>query len=120
MMDMMNNGGVPGMMGGMPGVPGGMPMPMFADAPRPSPMAQDRKTGGLNVDDLIKKIDAKIAEIEEEERKEKTQAKVDSKEPEEIIETEVEEKKPEVKEEIVKPKEEKPIIHEENIFFLLQ
>ncbi len=32
---------------------------------------EDRKPGGFNVDDLVAKIDAKIAELEEEERKEK-------------------------------------------------
>ena len=40
--------------------------PLFPGMGRPQP-------GGLNVDDLVKRIDAKIAELEEEERKEKEQ-----------------------------------------------
>lgn len=89
LMQMMNDpssspsGGMmpPGMM------PSGMTPPgmnsMFGQngAPRPNPMQGMATTptgepskpmgGGLNVDDLIKKIDAKIAEIEAEEKKQK-------------------------------------------------
>jgi len=36
-------------------------------------MGMSKQGGGLNVDDLVKRIDAKIAELEEEERKEKEQ-----------------------------------------------
>jgi len=92
---MPNFPGMPNMGGGMPSFPG-MPnsmmqnqMPMRenpatgAFPPKPSmpgmsgmpemparPSAQP-KNDGFNVDDLIKKIDAKIAEIEEEEKKQK-------------------------------------------------
>lgn len=92
---MPNFPGMPNMGGGMPSFPG-MPnsmmqnqMPMRENTatgafpPKPSmpgmsgmpemparPSAQP-KNDGFNVDDLIKKIDAKIAEIEEEEKKQK-------------------------------------------------
>ena len=58
----------------------GMPNPLFSAnpfgisnpfmAPRMS-QEPDNDSGGFNVDDLVKRIDAKIAELEEEERKEK-------------------------------------------------
>lgn len=92
LMQMMNdptnagaNGGMPNMMGSgmnsMPGMFGGMPNPMA----RPNPMNMNAMSGqpngsmssnpmgnsSLNVDDIIKKIDAKIAEIEQEEKKQK-------------------------------------------------
>ena len=41
--------------------------PMFGGSPAPMPS----NNGGFNVDDLVKRIDAKIAELEEEERLEK-------------------------------------------------
>ena len=77
--DMMNNGGgmpsgggmMPGVspFGGMPpmngGFPGMMPQGMPSNRPNPTP--------DINMDDLIKKIDAKIAEIEAEEKRAKTQ-----------------------------------------------
>ena len=44
---------------------GGMPSPFG-----PKPDLDDKPSGGFNVDDLVKRIDAKIAELEEEERKE--------------------------------------------------
>ena len=77
--DMMNNGGgMPnggGMMpgsnpfGGMPPMNGGFPGMMSQGMPnnRPNP------TPDINMDDLIKKIDAKIAEIEAEEKRAKSQ-----------------------------------------------
>ena len=65
------------MLGGN-GTPGSAPNPFggsqfnpFIPAPNPSPS----NGGGFNVDDLVKRIDAKIAELEEEERQE--QAKLD-------------------------------------------
>ena len=96
-MQMMNdpthpNGGMPNMMGGgmnpMGGMFGGMPNPMARPNPammgnnpmmpsQPNPMAgingmnpspMSNSNAGLNVDDIIKKIDAKIAEIEKEEK----------------------------------------------------
>ncbi len=74
----------PGM--GLPNMPG-MPNGMFGGMPNPMPrtgsvpntnhplpsMNSSPMNGGLNVDDIIKKIDAKIAEIEEEEKKQKEQ-----------------------------------------------
>lgn len=97
LMQMMNdpthpNGGMPNMMGGgmnpMGGMFGGMPNPMARPnpammgnnpmmPPQPNPMAgmngmnpspMSNSNAGLNVDDIIKKIDAKIAEIEKEEK----------------------------------------------------
>lgn len=92
-----NNGMMGGMPGGMPngmfgGMPNNMPSGMTNNMPggmmapnRPNPMSNSMMSGngiisnnnpkpingGLNVDDIIKKIDAKIAEIEEEEKKQK-------------------------------------------------
>lgn len=66
-----NNGGVvmPNNMGMYPGMmPGVIPNGAMAN--------QNRSvTPDINIDDLVKKIDAKIAEIEEEERKEKEKEK---------------------------------------------
>ena len=99
LMEAMNdpNGGMLG------GLPGGMPSSIFGgQAPRTNPvmmpnMMNDQmpkpSSSGLNVDDLIKKIDAKIAEIEEEEKRQQEERK------EEISKQDkVEEKKEEPKE----------------------
>lgn len=80
--DMMNmfGGGAPGGLPGFGGMPGfganqgfnntqGMPS-MF------SPKKEETANNGINFDDLVKKIDAKIAEIEEEEKKEKDKLSV--------------------------------------------
>ena len=64
-------GGLPGMAGGFPGLPGmsglpgGMPGGLSDHPSSPS--------GGnsFNIDEMVKRIDAKIAELEEEERQEK-------------------------------------------------
>lgn len=66
---MMPNSPMPGM-NGMPSMPpmfGGMPN-LFGnnDNNKPSP---NKAPGGLNIDDLVKRIDAKIAELEEEEKR---------------------------------------------------
>lgn len=69
------------MLGGMPS-PGGMTTPSGINPFMPPKMPQSPmfpgmgtqgfdKKGGLDVDDLVKRIDAKIAELEEEERREK-------------------------------------------------
>ncbi len=136
LMQMMNdssNGGMPNMMPGM-GMPGGMfggmPNPMLRsnpnsmldnfstggpigmnsvphnELPKPNPLGNN---GGLNVDDIIKKIDAKIAEIEkEEQRQQETNSKVEAK-TETSSDEPPKENKPEEK------KEEKPIIHEDKL-----
>ena len=63
--------GGPGMFGG------GMP-DIFGPSPKPSPVEPAADDSSFNVDDLIKKIDAKIAELEAEENREKEeQAKAD-------------------------------------------
>jgi len=89
--EMMNNGGAPGANGGMMpgmGMPpmggnpnnfGGMPNTPnnfggFAGMPSQNPMPRQNTAPDINMDDLIKKIDAKIAEIEEEEKRAKTVA----------------------------------------------
>lgn len=87
LMEMMNNPSANaengGFGGGMmpPGMPGMMPNGLFGNSSpnnsnptRPNPM-----NGGLNVDDIIKKIDAKIAEIEAEEKREKDKLNNDNK-----------------------------------------
>ena len=152
LMEMMNNGEAPAGFPGIPGgMPGGMPNSLFGanPSPRPNPISEmpgrsmpddmpNLAGGGLNVDDLIKKIDAKIAEIEAEEKRQQElekETKSESKEPEvkeavveeEKIESKQEKKVEEKKEEIIEEektlpekeevisKEEKPIIHEDNI-----
>ena len=73
---MPNMPGMPGM-SGMPGMFGGMPKnsgPMPTTNPNSNPSPMMGMNGGLNVDDIIKKIDAKIAEIEKEEQAEKAKA----------------------------------------------
>ena len=71
----------PGMMGGSP-FGSGIPSPFGgkSDMPNPfgksdSPFGDNKSGGGFNVDDLVKRIDAKIAELEEEERKEEEEKK---------------------------------------------
>lgn len=98
LMEMMNNpqggaGGVPGGMAGMPGMPGmggmpGMPgmnrmpgmqgMPGMGGMPGMPPRPNNGVSNssrlarsGFNVDDLVKKIDEKIAQIEAEEKRQK-------------------------------------------------
>ena len=80
---------------------GGMPNSMFGANPfaMPSPFENDNKpgpssNGGFNVDDLVKRIDAKIAELEEEERKEKENNPTDNKEEPKVVDAEVVEEKP--------------------------
>ena len=63
-------GGMPGNMpGGM--MPGGVP-PMFGGMPNifGNKESSSVPSGGMNIDDLVKRIDAKIAELEEEEKRE--------------------------------------------------
>lgn len=94
LMQMMNDptanppGGMPMGMpvaGGMPGGMNGFQQPNNMFGPRANPMMgnmpnnhnmpNNTSTGaGLNVDDIIKKIDAKIAEIEQEEKQQKEKA----------------------------------------------
>ena len=88
--EMMNNGGLPNggngampmmppMMGGFPNMgmnpmnpmqPANMGMPSMMP-PMPNSNPNRPKNPDINIDDLVKKIDAKIAEIEEEEKREK-------------------------------------------------
>lgn len=56
-------GSVKGMEPKMPGLPGMPPFPGMSDGPK--------KPGGFNVDDIVKRIDARIAELEAEEKREK-------------------------------------------------
>ena len=133
LMEMMNNPAASGASGGMPNMPG-MPgiggMPGMRPTPQqmptgmsgmgmpgmnpmmPNPFGQNtmenKPNSGFNVDDLVKKIDAKIAEIEAEEKRqqelEQKQAKEESILPkEEPIEIK-EDKKEEIKEEVVSKK----------------
>ena len=68
MQNMMNNMNMPSQMGSMP-------PPIFGNTPsffgNNEPMDFKPNTGGLNLDDIIKNIDAKIAELEKEEELEK-------------------------------------------------
>ena len=108
LMEMMSNpdsGDMPGGMG-FPGIPGpyaGM-MGGMPNKERPS-----SNTGGLNVDDLIKKIDAKIAEIEEEEKKQKVAEVKDVPKP--VLEPTI--IKEEINKEIVEDKKVEDKIEEE-------
>ena len=89
--NLLGGAGVPsapigGGMGNIPPVPfgGGTPTNPFTAKPLPQApmgggMSGDKKpipprNGGINVEDLVKRIDAKIAELEEEEKKEKENA----------------------------------------------
>ena len=83
------------MLGGTPKQESPMPFvpPMFGGANK------DSSNGGFNVDDLVKRIDAKIAELEEEERLEREQQEKNTVEPK-VPENPVMET---VKEEIVIP-----------------
>ena len=148
LMEMMNNPAASGASGGMPNMPGmGLPgiggMPGMRPNPQqmpngmsgmgitgmnpmmPNPFSQNtmenKPNSGFNVDDLVKKIDAKIAEIEAEEKRQQEleqkqkQAKEESllpkEEPIEIKEDKKEEveemplpKKEEIKEEVISNK----------------
>ncbi len=81
MEEMMNSpeaaGGANG--GMMPGAGGGMPGGMFGANPfamgGQAPSMPNSGAGSFNIDDLVKKIDSKIAELEEEERKEAEEQK---------------------------------------------
>lgn len=55
-----------------------------------TPSSNDSNDGGFNVDDLVKKIDAKIAELEEEERREQEEAK---KKEQKVIDAELDNEK---------------------------
>lgn len=69
-----SNGDMPPMFGGFPGMGSSMP-PMFGGGiPSTPPMFKDKTnepSGGFNfnIDEMVKRIDAKIAELEEEEKK---------------------------------------------------
>lgn len=75
------------------GMFGGMPIPPTPNKTGPNP-------GGFNVDDLVKRIDAKIAELEEEERLEKEKQQKAKKQKEEKEETNQKNKEKEVTKEI--------------------
>ncbi len=63
------------------------PAAMFGGGiPTPPNMGPAAPSGGLNVDDLVKRIDAKIAELEEEERKEKEEQEKKAKEAKKALE----------------------------------
>ena len=69
-------GGLPGMGGGFPGIPG------MGGLPGGIPGPSSPSTGGksFNIDEMVKRIDAKIAELEEEERQEKAMQEKEGKE----------------------------------------
>jgi len=74
--DLINKGGLPNMPS-MPGMPGIPPMPGMSSQNKPATsmpnpfMNMNGPKNNNGLDDLVKRIDAKIAELEEEERKEK-------------------------------------------------
>ena len=77
------------------GMPGGFnPASLFG------PKEDKKPAGGFNVDDLVARIDAKIAELEEEERREKEEAEKKKRETKKAEEKATKEVKQEVKEEI--------------------
>lgn len=88
--------------------------PMFGGSPAPLPS----NNGGFNVDDLVKRIDAKIAELEEEERlekeaeeKAKQTSSVEEENNKEEVPDNIPEKEPDVQENpiISEAKDENPI-----------
>lgn len=110
----------------------GTPFPSFTppnlfDVNQP-PQPKEKPSGGLDVDDLVKKIDAKIAQIEAEERQnQKKQAPLIDLDQKPLPDSKMENVLPSVKPEPLKdstietkkeyPKEEKAIIHTENLTF---
>ncbi len=68
--NMMSESGMPSP-GGFGGAPSMFPMEDRSPFPKPK-----EGNGGINIDDLVKKIDAKIAALEEEEKNEKPQEKI--------------------------------------------
>ncbi len=103
-------GSFPGM-GGLPGMPKASPFPSMGPSPFSGIMPSKPSDGNVDVDELIKRIDAKIAELEEEERQER-EAEEKKQAASEI------EKKEEKEEEIIpiipeKRKKEEPIESEE-------
>lgn len=74
----------------MPKIPG-----LFGNVPTPN-----KKPSGFNVDDIVKRIDAKIAELEEEERREKEAKEKQNQVKEEVKVVKPEQKETEKKEEI--------------------
>ena len=71
-------GGLPlGGFGGMPGLPGLPGMNGMTQGASSNPFADSSKSGNssFNIDEMVKRIDAKIAELEEEEKKEQEQNK---------------------------------------------
>ena len=103
---MMSEGGMPpGMGGGMgmpPGMGGGMGMPpgmggfppMFGQNRPPVDAGPPKKSPDFNIDDLVKKIDAKIAALEEEEKQAKLEADKKSEVPAKIPAAPIESAKP--------------------------
>lgn len=94
----MLNGDVPSVGPKMPFAGPGNDMPL-----NPFMNMNDNKSsgGGFNVDDLVKRIDAKIAELEEEERQEKAKLEVEKKstiEKKEIKETNIDKSTKEIRE----------------------
>ena len=65
-----------------------------------TPPMQSAPTGGVNIDDLVKKIDAKIAELEKEEQEEEAKRKQEEQNKKEQENKEIQ---PEIKEEVNKP-----------------
>ncbi len=130
LMQMMNDptanptGGMPMGMpvaGGMPGGMNGFQQPNNMFGPRANPMMgnmpnnhnmpNNTSTGaGLNVDDIIKKIDAKIAEIEQEEKQQKEKAS----EPKQAIEP-ISEPQPKPSTIDINPKNEQKSVEERKI-----
>ena len=104
MEEMMANSDVGPMGGGLPGMSGGNPFgrsnPFAGTSPfgpsgldsllGSSPKESSSGGGTFNVDDLVKKIDAKIAELEEEERLEKEKEET-SRKKDKIVDAEIRE-----------------------------
>lgn len=65
------SGGLPGMGGSFPGIPGMGGMPGGLPGGIPGPSSAPSGGNSFNIDEMVKRIDAKIAELEEEERQEK-------------------------------------------------
>lgn len=120
MMESNNNPSTSGGPGIMPPTPspfgpspfGGAPSP-FKDEPVKNERPTSNDSSGVDIDDLVRKIDAKIAEIEREEKEKSAQEEKNNKTV--VVEKETKEKEVKEEEIVEKEPEDKPVIEDDTI-----